>query len=145
MNHLIKKLFYKKGTNEIYWENIIVKSVLLCVFLSFFIPGMTKRRKEDLELEKNKDYTVGEIIKVKNYLKQPLPTVYFKYYGGTRFYENSDAVSTRGHDVAAGKRYLVKFSPNNPTHSYILLDYPVPDNVYAPKEGWDSLPYWGDN
>jgi len=34
----------------------------------------------------------------------------------------------------------VKFSPNNPSHAYILLDYPVPDSIFEPKHGWAKLP-----
>ena len=39
------------------------------------------------------------------------------------------------------KRYLVKFSCNNPEVSKILWNIEVPNNINTPANGWDKIPY----
>ena len=53
MKKLFYKLIYKDGTNKIYWENIIFKTIVIGIFLSIFIPGVLKQRANDKELEAN--------------------------------------------------------------------------------------------
>ncbi|MBK9457766.1 MAG: hypothetical protein IPO24_20440 [Bacteroidetes bacterium] len=79
MKKLFYKLIYKDGTNKIYWENIIFKTIVIGIFLSIFIPGVLKQRANDKELEANKRYTVGEINKVRKNIKSVFPTVHYTY------------------------------------------------------------------
>ncbi|MBK9507834.1 MAG: hypothetical protein IPO03_20985 [Bacteroidetes bacterium] len=141
MKKLFYKLIYKDGTNKIYWENIIFKTIVIGIFLSIFIPGVLKQRANDKELEANKRYTVGEINKVRKNIKSVFPTVHYTYTFDAMHIEGTDDRSTNGHNISKGTRYLVKFSPNNPTYAHILLDYPVPDSIFAPRYGWEKLPF----
>ncbi len=39
-----------------------------------------------------------------------------------------------------GERYLVRVPEGHPERGIMLFEYPVPDSVVAPEEGWDELP-----
>ena len=120
--------------------NIIFKTIVIGIFLSIFIPGTLQERKDNKELEANKRYTVGEINKVSKNIRSVFPTVYYTYTFDAMHLNGTDGCETRGHDISKGTRYLVKFSPNNPDYAVILLDYPVPDSIFAPRYGWEKLP-----
>lgn len=141
MKYLFYRLIYKEGTNEIYWEKIIVIVLVLGIFLSIFIPGVLQERADNKELEMNKRYTVGQITKVTKNIKAVFPTVYYSYTFDAIYFEGTDDCNTKGHDISKGTRYLVKFSPNKPDFAVILLDFPVPDSVFAPRGGWEKLPF----
>ena len=42
--------------------------------------------------------------------------------------------------IANGGRYFVEFSAKNPSNSKLLLQYPAPDSISCPYEGWSYLP-----
>jgi hypothetical protein len=93
---------------------------------------------EKKSLEKESRYTIGEITNFEpksraGYridFKYEVQGKEYKAFGG--IYENNKEI--------VGKKFFIKYSPNNPKNCQILLDKPVPDNIKnAPTEGWTEI------
>lgn len=69
----------------------------------------------------------------------------YKYQIHEDIYTISASLGDYRNEVKKGGKYLVKIPEDHPDDGLILFEYPVPDSVVAPEEGWNELPafaYW---
>lgn len=55
-------------------------------------------------------------------------------------YKNSHGYDSKLYKVEIGKKYLIMFSPKDPSNSKILLKFLVPDDFVYPENGWSQAP-----
>ena len=84
------------------------------------------------------DYTIGKIYRIWQPANGDI-AVNFSYYYYQEYTESEKIGKYRG-KLKDGERYLVKFPEGHPERGIILFEYPVPDSIVAPEEGWDELP-----
>ena len=114
----------------------ILKISFLVLIIIFFI---IKALIEDNQLEKNHRFTIGSIF---SFEKKGRNGYMFEneYYVGGEKYKSIQNIYENRRDLV-GKRFYVKFNPDNPDNCLMLLDYPVPDCIKeAPAEGWEKIP-----
>jgi hypothetical protein len=106
----------------------IVAVILILVVSDYFIQKKYKSYK--------KTYTVGKLgDTIKPYGQDFQVRFNFNYDGSKRFSYNSI-----GDNTIQGKTYLIEVPIRKPDRSRILWDYPVPDTLKAPYEGWEEIP-----
>ena len=113
---------------------IILYSFLFIVFLYGLGLTLYHRYLDTLP----QDYTVGEI----DIIRQPANgdfKVVFDYELSQNHRGMEDIGEYRG-KLKEGERYLVKVPEGHPERGVMLFEYPVPDSIVAPEEGWDELP-----
>ena len=85
------------------------------------------------------DYTVGRVIQIYKPFKGGTRAEYSYYVNGKEEQESLALGEYRKY-VKEGMRFLVEYPEDHPHEGYMLFDYPVPDGVEAPPEGWDEKP-----
>ena len=106
---------------------------MLVILLMFYFLS----KKED-ELELKGRYTIGEIQNI--YPVRGYFNVKFSYKINNKNFESVNNIN-KNENAKIGLMFFVKFSPDNPKNSKILLDYLVPNNIKeVPKNGWEKIP-----
>lgn len=90
------------------------------------------------EINRHAKYTIG--ITDKRYRSEGRkPRVSFHFaINGTRY--SGSVVDEAGEVKCPAKRYIIVYSSNDPTYNTLFKEYPVPDSIIAPENGWDSIP-----
>ncbi|WP_282036682.1 hypothetical protein [Saccharicrinis aurantiacus] len=111
--------------------------IALIIFTVITMYLMYRKHEASKELDSCHRYTIGEVY---NHL--------YMYRSGEQInckftYNSKEYILTKtGSDLkqTKGKNYLVKFNPDNPKISEILLDKVIPKHIVAPSEGWKTKP-----
>jgi len=94
---------------------------------------------EDYQLEKKFKYTLGIIYNFQSKSRAGYMFEHEYYVNGKKYKSRQNIYESRRDLV--GKRFYVKFNPNNPDNCLMLLEYPVQDCIKdAPPEGWEKIP-----
>lgn len=84
----------------------------------------------------SKSYTVGTLgSSYKPYGQGTKIRFSFEFYG-----EKVKSDNPKGYNEAKSKNYLIEVPIKDIKKSRILWDYPVPDTLKAPFEGWTEIP-----
>ena len=83
------------------------------------------------------DYTLGTAIKITKPANGN-DFVQFEYFLNNKRY--TEVAELEGSRDIVGKQFIVSYPEGKPSTGFILLEYPVPDSIVAPEEGWDELP-----
>ncbi len=118
-------------------RNSTFNAIVVAFFLLLAGYGTYNTLKDKKELDLSHRYTVGKVIK-HMYLARSSQQVYYTFEFNEVKYES---MTTGGQlENTVGKFYLVKFNPDNPDNSEILLKHEVPSKVKPPTQGWDKFP-----
>jgi len=110
--------------------------ILFFIILNIII---LKNIIDNQSLKRESRYTIGEITGVLANGNSGY-RITFDYYVQGNKYSAFDGIY-KNNKKLVGKRFYVKFSPNNYKNCKLLLDKPVLLNIKeAPKEGWDNIP-----
>ena len=91
--------------------------IILVIILFFFFKTCTKNKNNRIELEKNHEFTIGQIIGVTGGRHSD---VLFRYYVNGKEYVNGElSRSKKSFDIYGF--YLVKYHETNPNNSEILI------------------------
>jgi len=110
-------------------------AIVICLFL-FVIGGIFFGMWKDTLPQ---TYVVGTIQDWYKPLKGDYSVNFEYYYNG----EKVESFAKAGNyldQLREGDKYLVSIPEGYPKSGRLLLEFPVPDNVEAPEEGWDELP-----
>ena len=111
--------------------NTLIKILLVLLFVYYGNEWYETRYRA---IEKN--YVVGELEKTYRIYGQGTSIDFnFIYYG--KKYRASNYL---GINKLASKNYLIEVPTTDLKKSRILWDYPVPDTLKAPYEGWEEIP-----
>ncbi|WP_375585544.1 hypothetical protein [Cyclobacterium xiamenense] len=84
-----------------------------------------------------KKYAVGWVVGKKTGLRQGFYVNFNFEFQGEKLTNTS---SQENYSVQKGEFYLVEIPIKKINKAKILLDYPVPDTLKAPFEGWKEIP-----
>jgi hypothetical protein len=84
-----------------------------------------------------KKYAVGWVVGTKTGLRQGFYVNFNFEFQGEKLTNTS---SQENYSVQKGEFYLVEIPIKKINKAKILLDYPVPDTLKAPFEGWKEIP-----
>jgi len=84
-----------------------------------------------------KKYAVGWVVGTKTGLRQGFFVNFNFEFQGEKLTNTS---SQENYSVQKGEFYLVEIPIKKINKAKILLDYPVPDTLKAPYEGWEEIP-----
>jgi len=116
-------------------KNILKILIIVFVILFFIIKGLI----EDYQLKKNNKYSIGVIINFSSTTESSYMFEFYYYINNNKYKAVQNTYEKR--DDLVGKRFYVKFNPNNPDNCLMILDYPVPDCIKdAPQDGWKKIP-----
>ncbi|SHN22749.1 hypothetical protein SAMN04488057_1128 [Cyclobacterium lianum] len=91
---------------------------------------------EDRYRSFEKNYVIGELGATYRMYGQGTSIDFnFKYYGKLK-----TASNYLGTNEIKSNKYLIEVPIKDIEKSRILWDYPVPDTLKAPYEGWDEIP-----
>lgn len=131
-------IYFKKN-----WIGIIVFSIL---FTLFYYAFMKNSERVSYLNDKKFLYTICQTTNYRNPGKGAPIIEYFFYYKkifNSENYYNINTSNLKKEDLKSyiGKKYFVKFSLENPQHSEIYLDKPVPKGfVYKEGQTWSKIP-----
>ncbi len=112
---------------------LVITAIILIIAGIAFVN--TKNKKKELRLKHK--YTIGYVFD-NTYLARGGENAYYKYYYMGKTYEGVYFGSRLKKHLS--KSYIVKFNPDDPKNSEILLDKEIKGGLKAPNEGWDRLP-----
>lgn len=108
-------------------------------FFLIILVLITRNILENISLNKENRYTIGEITKIEPNVKSGYQ-IYFDYYVLGKKYEAFGGIYQKNDNLIGG-RFYIRFSPSNPRNCKLLLDEPVQGNIKeAPPEGWGMIP-----
>lgn len=119
--------------NFIYW--IIL---LIIFFFAFFL--IYKGNSIEQGIKKNKKFTISRIEKIQMSGKSWSRCSYYIY--GTFTNSETKIIKDSERKKYLGKEFLVEYDSLNLKNSNILIDYPIPDSVSTPPNGWQEIPDW---
>lgn len=92
------------------------------------------------KIEQDGKYTIGIVTDFKMNFRNGY-NVHYKYKVADAEYNESMMVSEDYNNIIRS-RFFVKFDPDHPSHSYIILDEPALSKFWAivPPNGWDKIP-----
>ena len=83
------------------------------------------------------DYTVGTATRISKPANGGR-VVEYEYLVDKIMYK--EIANLEGRQNVVGKQFIVSYPEGKPGTGFILFEYPVPDSIVAPEEGWDELP-----
>ncbi|WP_375585531.1 hypothetical protein [Cyclobacterium xiamenense] len=123
-----------KKSQKMYNRELIKTTIKILLVLVFVYFGNQWYENRYDAFEKN--YVVGELEKTYRIYGQGTSIDFsFTYYG-----KKYDASNYLGTNKLASKKYLIEVPTTNLKKSRILWDYPVPETLKAPYEGWEEIP-----
>lgn len=137
-----KKLVYKPGSSEVYWEKLISSGVVIGSLIVFSIVKNNSIDNSKKKLDRLHRFSIGTTTNYHNNIRSSHTAVYFEFrYLGTTFKGTGHTDWLDNKVQKIGGRYFVKFSPTDPTNMEILFDKPVPDDIFnAPDTAWSEIP-----
>lgn len=122
-------------TNNKKLKNILLAVVYViasCVYLLYWELLSNK-------IEKDGKYTIGIVTDFKMNFRNGY-NLYYKYTVTGIEYNESFMVSEDYNNIK-NSHFFVKFDPDSPNHSFIILDNPAPSKFWdAPPDGWAEIP-----
>nr|WP_319570058.1 hypothetical protein [uncultured Draconibacterium sp.] len=110
----------------------VVFVIASCVYLLYWELSSNK-------IEKDGKYTTGIVTDFKMNFRNGY-NVYYKYTVAGIEYNESLMVSEDYNNIK-NSHFFVKFDPDCPDHSFIILDKPALSKFWnAPPEGWEEIP-----
>lgn len=116
----------------------ILWGIVAVLIIGFFVIRAARNKGS---LKENQNYTVGICLDKYKGIKQPIPSVEFEYYISNKRYTQTQGFDPKLYHAVIGQKYLVIYSPNNPSNSRILLSEPLADSIHAPFGGWENAPF----
>ncbi|WP_162417763.1 hypothetical protein [Cyclobacterium roseum] len=107
----------------------IVAFIFIWIIIAFFY----QKNYDSLE----KKYAVGWVVGKEIGLRQGFYVNFNFEFQGEKLTNTS---SQENYSVSKGEFYLVEIPVKKVNKAKMLLDYPVPDTLKAPYEGWDEIP-----
>lgn len=131
---LNKKFLPKKVNKKVEYINMLWA---LLFFIGVLIFIYFRNHNSLGEIKENHIYTVGTVrdyspTRTGRMLKYTFSYKEDAYVGGYKFYGKNERF-----DI--GKKFLIIFNPDNPETKF-FIPYSLPDNMYAPPEGWKEPP-----
>lgn len=141
-NTIWKKLVYKPGSSEVYWEKLISSGVVIGSLIVFSIVKDNSIDNSKKQLDRLHRFSIGITTNYHNNVRSSYTNVDFEFkYLGATFKGTGHTPWLNNTVQKIGGRYYVKFSPADPTNVEILFDKPVPESILnAPDTAWLKIP-----
>ncbi|MEX2410311.1 MAG: hypothetical protein WD607_02890 [Candidatus Paceibacterota bacterium] len=107
--------------------------IIAFIFIWTIIAFFYQKNYDSLE----KRYAVGWVTGKETGLRQGIYVNFNFHFKGEKLKNTS---SQENYSVQEGNYYLVEIPVKKISKAKILLDYPVPDTLKAPFEGWEEIP-----
>lgn len=134
MKRIVEKINYYLNI-ETKWTLVIFG--IICLVLYSLLDVYQKNRMDKI---KKGHYTIGFVKET--YIASKHKNLRYSYIVAHREYISSEGYNYKYKPIV-GKRYLVQYSNEDKSESFLYQNIPVPDSIkLAPLEGWKELPEW---
>ena len=120
-------------------KKIKTSDLVTILFVISFVAGATyyssKKRRDLLSLEQS--YVIGT-VKDKYQPARGDAVMIYNYSIYEMDYDRSARIVK--HNVEIGEKYLISVPKGHKEEGIILTDYPVPEGIESPRNGWKRIP-----
>ena len=114
------------------------KIVSMIIFLFFILVVVIYHNQKDNSLEKNKKYTIVEVLTADVFGKNQTKITYFLNGKTRKTY--SKLLWKNERDSIIGTKCLIEYDSLNLDVSKIIFGYEIPENFSVPEDGWKEIP-----
>lgn len=110
--------------------------ILFLMLLSLLMYNILRNN----QLNNNYKYTVAKVIKIKAAADGGGQIAIFTYNVNSKIYEGSAAISSKTDIYKVGRKFYIRFYPNNPNNSDLTEILFIDTLISIPPSGWDRIP-----